>query len=278
MTPTLSLGDRLQHLALGWLERADQWLPHVLGALALLLLGWLAGWLLSALSLRLLNAVDATLVRVLGPARAARLRLARSAPLIGRAVFWAVQLVFAAAAVQTLGLPAVAQWLQPLLDQLPNVLAGVVIIGAGVLVARVVAELVLNAPGPMAPAQRQVLGRAAQATIVAAALLIGAEQMGIRVTFVAIFAGALALALAGGAVVAVSLGARVHVANLIAMQQLRPRLQPGQRIRIAGYEGRVLQFHADTLLIETAAGRVSLPGQLFSREALLQLAETEAHD
>jgi hypothetical protein len=95
----------------------------------------------------------------------------------------------------------------------------------------------------------------------------------VRLTFLAIFAGTLALALAGGVIVAVSLGARQHVANLIGMQQVRGRVHPGQRIRIAGHEGRVLQCQADALLIETSDGRAALPGHLFSREALVELSD-----
>lgn len=266
------LAARLEQLAAAWLARAEVWLPDLLAATGLLLAGFAVGWLVAAATRRLIGALDLSVARLLGPGRAARLRLQRHGGWIARILFWAVWLVFAAAAVQTLGWNALTPWIAPLIDHLPALLAGVLIIGAGVLLARVVGDLVLGAGGTMAQAQRQVLARAAQTAVVTGAILVGADQMGVRLTFLAIFAGTLGLALAGGVIVAVSLGARAHVANLIGMQQLRRRVQPGQRIRIAGLEGRVLQLQADVLLIETAAGRAALPGHLFSREPLQELS------
>jgi hypothetical protein len=272
MSPEPSLAARLGQLAAAWLARAEAGLPDLLAAAGLLMAGLAAGWLVATVARRLIGALDLTIERVLGPGRAARLRLQRHAGWIARVLFWTVWLVFAAAAAQTLGGHALTPWIAPLVDHLPALLAGVLIIGAGVLLARVVGDLVLGG-GTMAQAQRQVLARAAQTAVVAGAILVGADQMGVRLTFLAIFAGTLGLALAGGVIVAVSLGARHHVANLIGMQQVRSRVRPGQRIRIAGHEGRVLQFQADALLIETVAGRAALPGHLFSREPLLELRD-----
>jgi hypothetical protein len=127
-----------------------------------------------------------------------------------------------------------------------------------------VADLILRARGPLATAQRRVAARATQALILVAALLVASEQIGIRVTLLAIFVGAAAVAIVGGVVVAISLGARRHVANLIGVQHARQRFELGARIRVAGHEGRVLEFAPQAVLLETEDGRVSLPGHLFS--------------
>jgi hypothetical protein len=97
----------------------------------------------------------------------------------------------------------------------------------------------------------------------------------VRVTFLAIFVGIAAGALAGGVVFAVSLGARTHVANLIGAQRLRQDYLPGQRIRVAGFEGRILELTAQSVVIETGEGRVSLPGRLFSEQPVVLLAPGE---
>ena len=70
------------------------------GALMLLLFGWVLAKLLRALSHRLLQWSDSALERLLGPGRAARLRVGRSAGLLGAVVFWAVMLFFVATATQ----------------------------------------------------------------------------------------------------------------------------------------------------------------------------------
>lgn len=251
--------------------------PNLLGALLLLLVGWLLAKLLRSLSHRLLQWSDSALERLLGPGRAARLRVGRSAGLLGSVVFWAVMLFFVATATQLLGLDTFTAWIARMLDHLPSLLAGALIIGGGYLLSRFVADLVHEAGG-LPKAQRGVAARAAQITILAGAVLVGADQMGVKVTFLAIFVGAVAVAVAGGAVIAISLGARQHVANLIGAQQLRQNFAPGETIRIGEIEGRILEINSQGVLLESEQGRVSVPGHLFSAQPVVLLAavRTEA--
>lgn len=91
-------------------------------------------------------------------------------------------LFFIATATQLLGLDAFTAWIARLLDHLPTLLAGVLIIAGGYLLSRFAAELVLDASAlPMA--QRVVAGRSVQVAILAGALLVGADQMGVRSPF-----------------------------------------------------------------------------------------------
>jgi len=160
------------------------------------------------------------------------------------------------------------RWLTGLLDYLPGLIAGLVIVVVGYMISRLAADLILRTPGPLAPTQRLMAARAAQTSIIVAALLVGAEQLGIRITFLAIIAGVAAVAVIGGMMIAISLGARTHVANLIGAQQFRQNYQLGQRIRIAGFEGRILELAPQGVVLETAEGRVVVPGRLFSEQAV----------
>ena len=259
------------------MDRITTLAPNLLGALLLLLVGWVLAKLLRALSHRLLQWSDSALERLLGSGRAARLRVGRSAGLLGAVVFWAVMLFFVATATQLLGLATFTAWLARMLDHLPSLLAGVLIIGGGYLLSRFVADLV-NEAGALPMAQRGVAARAAQITILAGAALVGADQMGVKVTFLAIFVGAVAVAVAGGAVIAISLGARQHVANLIGAQHLRQNFAPGQAIRIGEIEGRILEINSQGVLLESEQGRVSVPGHLFSAQPVVLLAARSEAD
>ncbi len=273
MNQGTALGDEVMLVATTILDRIVQYLPSVVGGVLLLLAGWVLAKFLRALTSRVLTLLDSTLRRLLGAHLAERVRLARSANVLGAIVFWAVLLFFIAAASNALGLDTFTHWLTRLLDQLPMVIAGLLIIVAGYVLSRFVADLILGATARLEPAQRQVVARAAQATIVVAAVLVGADQIGIRVTFLAIFVGIAAGAVAGGVVIAISLGARVHVANLIGAQQLRNTHELGQRIRVAGFEGRILELTPQGVVLETDDGRVSLPGRIFSEQPVVLIAQ-----
>ncbi len=278
MNESVSLGERMTQLSSTLLEGGMTYLPSIVGAVLLLLAGWVLAKILRALTNRTLVLLDAGLVRLLGEGRAERVRLARSSDVLGTIVFWAVMLFFVTAATQVLGLATFTQWLARLLEYLPTLVAGLLIVIAGYLLSRFVADLILSTAARIAPAQRTVVARAAQLTILIGAILIGADQIGIKVTFLAIFAGAALLAIAGGVVMATSLGARVHVANLIGAHQLRSSYAVGQRIRVAGHEGRILELTSHSVVIETDDGRVSVPGRVFSEEAVVLVAHGGSGD
>ena len=242
MTQSVSLGERIAELSKTLLDAGMTYLPSIVGAVLLLMAGWVLARILQAVAQRTASLVEAALARVLGEGRAARLRLAR------------------------------------LLEYLPTLIAGLLIVIAGYLASRFVADLILTAATRIAPAQRTVVARAAQLTILIGAILIGADQIGIKVTFLAIFAAAALLAIAGGVIVATSLGARTHVANLIGAHQLRHSFAVGQTIQVAGHEGRILEMTAHSVVLETEEGRLILPGRVFSEDAVLLVARGSGGD
>ncbi len=114
-------------------------LPNLLGALALLLLGWLLARVLRALTRRGAALLDSLIARTIG---AARWQIGHSAAVLGTIVYWVVLLFFVTAATQTLGLQTFTDWLSRLLEYLPTLAAGLLIVAAGYVLSGFVAELV----------------------------------------------------------------------------------------------------------------------------------------
>ncbi len=261
-----NLAQALDQAASTLVDRLLAHLPQLLGALALLLAGWLLARLLRLATRRGAALLESLLARSTGRAR---WQIGRSALWIGSIVYWIVLLFFITAALHTLGLQSVADWLARLLDHLPTLAAGLLIVFAGYLLSGVVGELVHAAAQGSAPAQRRTLARVAKWTTLVLALLIGADQIGLKVTWLAIFVAVLVGSLLGGLALAVSLGARHYVANLIGAHHLRQALRIGQRIRVAGHEGTIVDLGPTSLVLETADGRVLLPGRVFHDDAIV---------
>jgi small-conductance mechanosensitive channel len=247
-------------------------LPQLLAALALLLLGWLLARVLRAATRRGALLLDALLARTL---KGTRLRLGRSAKLLGNVVYWVVLLFFVTAATHTLGLQTFTDWLARLLDHLPALAAGLLIVVAGYLASGFVGELVRATASGLAPAQRTALARVAQGATLVMALLVGADQIGVKFTRIAILAAVLVATVMGGVTLAVSLGARSYVANLIGAFYLRQAVRIGQRVRVAGHEGRIVDVTITSLVLETADGRVLLPAQLYHDQAIVLMARQD---
>lgn len=268
MNEVRGLGEALANAASTIIERFVAYLPSVFGAVLLLIVGWVLARILRALTTRSVLLLDTLLARLGAPAGVERLRMGHASSVFGAIVFWVVVLLFVTAATQVLGLQTFTDWLARLIDYVPTLAAGTLIVVAGYILSRFVSELVQATATRLAAAQRNLLARIAQVTIFAGAILVGADQIGIKITFLAIFAAAAATAIVGGLALAVGLGARGHVANLIGAHHLRQAFAVGQVIRVAGHEGRILEVTATGVVIETGEGRVVLPGRVYIEEAI----------
>jgi small-conductance mechanosensitive channel len=264
----------LQDVLSAFLGKASQFLPKLVGALLLLMVGWLLARLLRSIGTN----VVMTLERVLSQSSIARTGTSVRLPLIsarmlGSILFWLVLLFFVTAATEVMGLDIFTAWLAQLVGYLPTVAAGGLIIIVGVLASRMARQLVEAAPVGEVRAQRELLGRMVQAVILITAILVGADQIGIRVTFLVVMAAVIVAALVGAAALAVSLAARSYVANLIGSHYLRQTYSIGQQVRVDGHEGKILDMSATSLVLETRDGRVSLPAKLFNDSAIVLLVD-----
>ena len=258
-----------------WLGAFTEYLPDILAAAALLLLGWIVAKLLSAGAIRFAQLLRQAILRIAKrpPAPALAPPWGR---ILGSLVFWVVILLFVTMATQALGLVAFSDWLNRVVTHLPTLFVGVLIMLAGFLVSALARDLVI-ATAPLDDHQRLLLGRAVQFVILITAIVIGADQIGINVTFLVILAAVILGTFLGGVALAVSLGAKTFVANLIGAQSVRTQYQVGQVIRVGEYQGRILALTPTAVVLETAEGRVSLPAKYFSEQPTLLLMGRDTH-
>lgn len=262
-----SLSAALSQMA----DRIGEYAPSILGAVVLMVAGWLTARLLRTLAVKLMGVAEVLLHRMFrGRAAAPRIPSA-SVEIVGSILFWVVILFFVAAATQVLGLDVFTAWLRDLVGYLPTLLAGALIILAGALLSGLSRDLTVAATGDLPAAQRQLLGRIVQGVILVVAVAVGADQIGIKITFLTILAAVVASAVIGGVALAVSLGARSYIANLIGAHHMRQAFGVGQRVRVGGHEGRILDLTPVSLVIESEEGRVTLPGKVFNEEPIVLL-------
>jgi len=254
-------------------------LPGLLGAVLLLLAGWVvAGWL-RKLTRSLGARLNRQLGRMLRGEHAERVRLSPAlVRLFSNLVFWVVLLGFVTAGARVADFGLLTDWLDRIVDWLPQLVLGVVIIVTGYLIAVIVRDLVYDALDSAGVAQRALIGKLAQTATFLAALVIGIDQVGIDVTFVTtMIAIVLGVVLAGFSL-AFGLGARKLVANLVAAGSLRSHFALGQRLRIGGVEGEITEFTPTGVFIAGAEGRVHVPASCFNEEPVALLGPVTGHE
>jgi hypothetical protein len=194
--------------------RLQNYLPSLFLASGLILVGWLVGSVLRAWSVRLIGVVERRFWQ-----RAQRLVTVdagterHASEIIGSFVFWAVFVLFLAAATDALGLPVLSIWLSGLSQFLPRLLLATLIVLAGVLAGRLARDAIAAAVTTGGLAFGTALGRAAQIAIVTAAGVTAVDQIGIESGF---FTSVVLIAvgtLLGGTALAFGFGARTSAGN-----------------------------------------------------------------
>ncbi len=258
--------DRLSQLFAGLVEGFWAYLPQLLGALAVLLLGWVVAVGLRAFTRRGLQAMAHVIPRALS-GRVSAWRHLLHPGLISGIVFWVVILSFAIVAAQVLGLDIFVAWLDAFLRHLPVIVLALLILIAGGVISQLLRESVVAAAASAGLEYRLLFGYATQATILTMAAVIALDLVGLDISFLVALAAILVAAVSGGAALAFGLGARAVVGNLLGVRAIHHRIKEGDLIRIGELEGHVVELGRRVVVLENADGRVTIPGHYFSEQA-----------
>jgi small-conductance mechanosensitive channel len=158
---------------------------------------------------------------------------------------------------------------------LPRAIEGTLIIGIGHFLGIIARFLYSNLREDAAP--NDTVSRMIYGVILIVAVVFGLQQMLIDITFITqlillpLLIIGLSLALAFG------LGAKQYMANLMARSETN-RFSIGDRIRVEGMEGEIVEKQGLTVRIETDAGIVSIPAAKFLETTVLMLRKENDDD
>lgn len=238
-----------------------------LGAAALLVL---AGWVLAHLCRRWARKlIDRLMVRFGATSRSLSQAMEssgageRTPRVVAAFVFWIVLLLFLAAAVESLGLPVVTDFLAKVAAYTPNLMAAAVIVLAGLVSARVARSAALRAAAGAGISQAAGLAAMAEGVVLVLAAVIAVEQLGVNARVLELTVGLMVGSALAAIALAFGLGAKGLVANLIAAHYVGRLVQVGQKLRIDDVTGTVVQITPTAVVVEAREGRVIMPAQRF---------------
>ena len=251
----------------GLLNDFIAYLPQIIGAILLLILGWLVARLVRGLATRLVKGFDrfTGLVRKSGTTASPKIGES-SASVIGNIVYWITVLIFVTSAASLLGMNMFVGWLNKLVDHLPNILSGALIICAGVIFGNLAYQVISSTRLNMSVPQRMILARSAQFFTLVMLILIGVDQIGVDITAVITIMSVVVGAVLGGLAIAFGIGARRLVSNLLGVRYLNRNYQIGERIKIDEFEGTILEIASVAVVLDADQGRVTIPARLFSEQ------------
>ena len=246
-------------------------LPNLVATLVILVVGWLLSRLVQVIVQRVMNQVGfdraSARLRVTDTLAEAGIESSPSR-ILARLVFWVLMLTFLLSAVETLGLTAVTATIDRLISFLPNVIAAGLILVLGLMLARLVRNLVGSTAAAAGVGQGQRLGALAQGTVSLVVGVVALEQLGIQTEVVVTMLTAVVLALGVSLGVAFALGARPVIGHILAGHFLRQSLAAGGSVEIGGRRGVVERVGPTDTLLRNDDGTWSIPNAHLMEEVV----------
>lgn len=239
--------------------------PNILAALAILITGWLLATLVRSLCFRLQKGFDQVWYRIVLRTGLPDVGV-RELPLhiIGEVLFWIVILFFLTSATEVLGLNVFTIWLSKVVDYLPTIISAGLIILSGFLISGLVKDLVSAGSISAGLSYGGFLGRVSQGIVLAAVLVIGAEQIGLDVTFLVTIIGIVLGTMLGGVALAFGIGAGSFVGNVISAREVRRIYQIGDMVRVGETKGKIVEITTTSVILEFKNSKFAVPAKVFN--------------
>ena len=246
-------------------EAAAAFVPDLLGAALLFLVGWLLAIALRALILRLGAGIDRMFYAVRDRFGQTQLELRWPiSRILAHSVYWLVIVFFLAAVSRLLALPGLADVFAQVLLYLPLLLVWAVVLLAVYMASGLAATVVTRAARSAGLSGAGLLGRLSRLFILAFAVIVTVSQLGIDVTLLVNVVTIATAVLLGGAAVAFGIGAGGIAGNIIAAHYVRQSYRVGQRVVVKSFEGEILEITRSAVILDTAEGRTMVPARLFN--------------
>lgn len=193
-------------------------IPALIGALLILLVGWIIATVVRNILIRVLAAVhfEQAMDRtgVTGLLQRGGVRANAAGVLVGL-VYWFILLIFMVAAANALGVPAITSILNAIVLWLPQLFVALLVVIVGALIARFVGDLVRTAMDGAGISGGAILAAIARYAILAFVAIIALNQIGVGAVIVQTLFASVMLALALALALAFGLGGRETAKNIV---------------------------------------------------------------
>jgi preprotein translocase subunit YajC len=190
-------------------------------------------------------------------------------------VFWLLVAGSVLLALRVMGIGGLPELLNSVLGFMPKLFIAFSIIMAGHLLGLFSAQMLSRLS--VGWSAKSAVPRLLYLGIMAVAVVMGLQHVNVDISFVTQLVLILVGTVSAGLMLAFSLGARRHVANLLARRELS-RLAVGDRVNIGGVEGNIVDIHNTAVDIATEEGIASVPAARLAEEGFIRIPRAPEDD
>jgi hypothetical protein len=186
--------------------------------------------------------------------------------------FWLILALAVSVALRVLGISGISAGLGVVIEFTPKILVAFSIVVFGHLLGLVASHLISRLNDDITT--ESIGPRVVHGAILAVAIVMGLQHINVDISFITRLLLILIATISAGLMLAFALGARRHVANLLAGRELS-RLAIGERIRVDGIEGNIVAIHMTGVDVATDEGIASVPAARVAELGVLRMSGIE---
>ncbi len=247
-------------------EKVWTLLPEIFFAIVVIFVGWLAAVLVHHIVLWVLNcfAIDKLAAKTPLQAMLKSVGIHKNiSDILGWLVFWLIILLTLIVAADTLELQQVSGGLSVITNYIPQVIAALLIIVFGMLLAKFLQMLSLQALDRLDVSYKKFVGKTVQLVVLTFVFIAAIDQLGFDLQY--ILSGVVTIVSVGLLMLGLgtAFGARTVIDNAMSCQQLKRQLNVGDTVEIDGIKGTVKEFTLTNVVLSVGTGTTVLPAVHF---------------
>lgn len=236
--------------------------PKLVGALVILLIGWIVARLVRKVLSRVLAklGVDrfAEMLNDIDIVQRSGMQIQISA-VLAKVVYYVMMLVFVIAATDAMGVQAITQLVTDMFNYLPALFSAAVVFLLGLFVADMIRGAIQTVCQSLGIASAKMIASAVFYFLFITVAVSALTQAKINTDFISanltVIIGAVALAFAFG----YGLASRELMANYLAGHYNKNKVRVGDDVRIIGVRGKVVTIDATSMILQTPERAIIIP-------------------
>lgn len=228
-------------------------IPAILGAIFILLFGWLIAKILSGVISKLLRSLkfDSLSDRVKVSEMLAKANITSSpSKLVGKFIYWLLLLLVIMTASDALGWGAVSQEISTLIGYLPQLFVAIVFFVVGLYIAGFVRDFIAGATGSIGISAGKIISNVVYYFLFAIITLTALDQGGFDTTIITSNLMMIIGAVLVAAAISYGFASREILSNILAAFYSKGDFHVGQRIAIEEIEGTITKMTNTSITIK----------------------------
>lgn len=250
---------------MGLWTKVAEFMPNIVAALLLLIVGYFVAKLIGTVVRKLLEKLGLDRITessgIANAVQSTGLEASASA-IFGKIVYWLIFLTFMISAADTLGLPRVSSTIDDFVLYLPKLLGALLVVIIGLFAAHLVRTAVETAAQGMNLEYGRALGTLIHTIMVIVIISLAIGQLEIETALLNQVISIVLLAIAAAVALSLGMGTRGISSNIVAGLYARDLFQPGDKIVVGDISGTVAEVSTTNTVLELDDGSsYSVPNQ-----------------